>query len=79
MMITAGGKKRRLRSELPQFKAQHVAIKFQRAFEVGHFQMHMADADPRINGRGCRIVFHGDKMDENGCERKKSGRCSHPA
>ncbi len=51
MMIAARRNERRLRTKpLLQFKAQHVAIKFQRAFEVGDFQMHMADADVRIDG-----------------------------
>ena len=40
---------------LLQFKAQHIAIKSQRPFEVGDFQMNVADADTRINW----LVAHG--------------------
>ena len=60
MMITAGGNKGCLRAEaLLQFKSEHAAIKFQRAFEVGHFQMHMTDDDARINWPRSWIFVHG--------------------
>ena len=50
MMIAAGRNEGRARTQsLRQFKAQHAAIKFQRAFEVGHFKMHVADPDSGIN------------------------------
>jgi hypothetical protein len=53
MMITARRNERRLRAEpLHQFEAQHVAVKFQRAVEIGHFQMDVPDPDPWIHRRG---------------------------
>jgi len=59
MMITAGGNEGRLRAEaLLQLKAKNAAIEFQRAFEVGHLQMHMADDDARIDWLRGRIFFH---------------------
>jgi hypothetical protein len=36
----------------------------------------MANSNPRINGSGCRIVFHGDKVDEKGRECKNPGAAS---
>jgi hypothetical protein len=57
MMIPAGGQKRRLRSKaLRQFKTEHVAIKFQRPFEIGHLQMHVANPDFGVNRR--RVMSH---------------------
>ena len=51
MVIAAGGDKRRLRAvPLCKFKAQQVAVKRQRPFEVGHFQMYMADANTGDDG-----------------------------
>ena len=54
-MITTRRNERGLRAEaLLQFKTQHSTIKFQRAFKIGHFQMHMADADAGMDGRKVR-------------------------
>ena len=50
MVITAGGKKRSLVSHaLHEFKPKHVPIKSNSAFQISHFQMHMADPNLRIN------------------------------
>jgi hypothetical protein len=63
VMITACRDERCLRAEpLPQFKTEHAAIKFQRAFEVGDFEMDMADADGRVNRPGRQILFHGGNL-----------------
>jgi hypothetical protein len=59
MMVTAGGNEGRLRAEpLLQFKPQHAAIKLQRALQVRHFQMNVADDDARINWPRDRVFFH---------------------
>jgi hypothetical protein len=49
-MIAASRDEGRLSAEpLLQLEPQHTAIEGKRPIEVGHFQMHMADADARIN------------------------------
>ena len=45
-----------------QFKAQHAAIKFQRAFKVGDFQMHVADVDTKVKRPGRQVFFHGESL-----------------
>src|ERR1039458_8914135 len=51
VMVAASRNEGPLRAEtLLQFKAEHLTIKFQRAFEIGHLKMNVADADTRING-----------------------------
>ncbi len=60
VMIAAGGNKRRLRPEaLREFKAQHVTVKPQRALQVGHFEMHVADADAGSDCVGIFVGIHG--------------------
>jgi hypothetical protein len=50
MMITTGQQERRLRAEaLRDFKAKPVAVKLQRTFQVGHFQVNVADADVGVD------------------------------
>ena len=45
MMITTGRNERRFASvTLLQLQPKHAAVKRQCAFEIGNFQMHMADA-----------------------------------
>lgn len=59
MMITTGGKKRRLTPHaLRDLEAQHVAIKSKRAFEIGDLEMDMADFDPCINRLWRGISVH---------------------
>jgi len=56
MMITARRNERRAGTEpLLQFKAQHAAIKFQRAFEVGDFQMHKGADSLLLTGSGDKV------------------------
>jgi hypothetical protein len=46
MMITARRKKRRLLSHaLHDLEAQHIAPETERAFEISHLEMNVADAD----------------------------------
>ncbi len=53
MMIAAGGDEGRLlRQALRQLETQHAAIEAERAIEIGHFEMDMADADAGIDRSG---------------------------
>ena len=59
MMITTGRHKRRLLAEaLSDFKAEHVAVKGQRAFQIGHLQMNVANPDAGIHGLRAGVWFH---------------------
>jgi hypothetical protein len=50
MVIATGGNKRRFTSvAFHQFKSEDIAIKIQRALEIGDFQMDMANPHPRID------------------------------
>ena len=50
MMITTGRQECRLRAEaLSDFKAEHVTVEAQRAFQVGDFQMNVADSDVGVD------------------------------
>ena len=60
-MIAASGKKGRLFTEpLLQLEPEHAAIESKRAVEVGHFQMHMADADARVDRARRQLWFDRD-------------------
>jgi hypothetical protein len=62
MMVTAGGKEGGLLSEtLREFKAQDVAIESERAVEVGHLQVNVADSHLRVQLAGVcgRFYIHG--------------------
>ena len=39
----------RMASWMSVFETQNVGIKFDGTLDLGHFQMHMTDAHPRIN------------------------------
>ena len=53
MMITTGSHKRRLLAEaLSDFKAEHVAVKGKRAFQIGHLQVNVANPDLRMKWMG---------------------------
>jgi hypothetical protein len=53
MMIATGRNEGRLVPQaLHQFETEHAAVKDERAVEVGDFQMHVAEADARID-RDC--------------------------
>ena len=50
VMIAARGEKGRLVAEpLLQLEPEHAAVEGERAVEVGHLQMHVADADVRVD------------------------------
>lgn len=50
MVVAASRDKRSLIAvSLSKFKAQYVAVKSQRPFQIGNLQMNVADADPGIN------------------------------
>ena len=52
MMITAGGNERGLRAEaLHELEAEYTTVERERPIQVGNLEMHVADADPGINGR----------------------------
>ena len=70
MMVAASRDERGGGAEfLLKFKAEHAAIKFQRAFEVGDLQMDMADGDAGINGSGS-FIFHAGKIAAAGASRE---------
>src|SRR6185436_15619259 len=53
MVITPGGKEHGLRAvALGDLKAEHVAIERQRALQIGHLQMNVADPDLRMKWMG---------------------------
>ena len=59
MVIASSRKERGLRTEpLGQLEAEHVAIKTERTFQVGDFEMYMADADFGIDGPLSAHRFH---------------------
>src|SRR5437588_10045582 len=50
MVITSGGEEGGLVSvSLGELEAEHVAVKAERAVEISHFQVHVADADRVMN------------------------------
>ena len=50
MMVAAGGNKGRLLTiTLGELESENLAIEPQRALEIGHLQVDMADSNPRIN------------------------------
>lgn len=56
MMVTTGGHKGGLPAEtLLQFESQYIAVKSERALQVGDLQMHVADPNPLIDG----LLVHG--------------------
>ena len=72
-MIATRRNERGLRAEfLLQFKTQDAAVKFQRAFEVGDFQMNVADADAGINRPGNRFFFHSGRLNQIPPEREST-------
>ena len=75
MMITTSGNKCGLRAEfLLQFKTQNAAVKFQRAVEVGNFQVNVADGDASINRLGSEWLFHAAKIVQPAATRDPSSR-----
>ncbi len=53
MVIAAGRDERRLAAiALDQLKAEHAAIKAERALDIGDFEMDMADANTRVDWLG---------------------------
>ena len=53
VMISAGGEKRCARTEaLHRLQAEHAAVEVQSAFDVGDFEVDVADADLRIDDEG---------------------------
>ncbi len=56
-MVVAAGRDERRAGPVPhhQFEAEHAAVEPDRALEVRHFQMHVADVDARVDRtRRCR-------------------------
>ena len=50
MMITTGRNERCLGTKpLLQFKSQHPAVKIQRPFQIGDFEVDVANGDAKIN------------------------------
>jgi hypothetical protein len=61
MMIAARGKKYRLRPVTRRdFKPEDIAIKFQRAIEVGNFEVHVPNPDLRVDGAGGGFLVHAN-------------------
>jgi hypothetical protein len=50
MVLSSRGNKRRLRSRaLHQFKPKEAAVKRERAFQIGHLQVDVADLNPLVD------------------------------
>ena len=50
VVVPASGEERRLVAELLlELEAEHVAVEGDRALEVGNLEVHVADADARID------------------------------
>jgi hypothetical protein len=60
MVVAAGGDEGGGAADaLLQLEAEHATVKLERAFEVGHFQMNVTDADAGIDRPGGgRTVGH---------------------
>ena len=62
MVITASRKERRARTEtLREFEPEYIPIKTQRALQIRHLQMHMADTNLRSDWLRGKTFFHGGK------------------
>jgi hypothetical protein len=59
MVVTTGGQERCLRAEsLRDLETKHIAIEYERAFQIGYLQMNVPDADLRVSGVWMRFSFH---------------------
>jgi hypothetical protein len=79
VVVAAGGDEGGFGTKtLGQLEAEHAAVKLQRAFEFGDFEMHVADANP---GMDRTVVGHGMSVKQGGMRVKvadggeEKGRC----
>ena len=57
MMVTTGGDEGRAGAvALRELKAEHAAVKGERALQIGHLQVNAADADAGMHGRAHDIA-----------------------